>query len=248
MVYVYNNDMCNLKKNVQLSGFTLIEILLTVSILAILMATIIGNFGPARESARDSQRQTDLRTVEAALALYKNKYGVYPAGCNLPTTGNTVIWSGELGTDHSCDDGTSNYIRDLAPEFIPKLPTDPRLNGPDSGYVYTTNSDRTVYKFMALKTVETETIDLTSKWYRCDDSYDAPLAPYTMSYDDVRICRNTPISANQNAATPPRRPECSNASEFATTYAVSGGFSSNSRGGSDAERGMEYDTEIVRCG
>ncbi|MFT5831891.1 MAG: prepilin-type N-terminal cleavage/methylation domain-containing protein, partial [Candidatus Paceibacteria bacterium] len=140
------------------TGFTLIEVLVTVSIVAILIATVITSFGPARERSRDSQRQTDMRTVEAALALYKNKYGVYPAGCNPPTTGAATSWSGQVGTDYECPllgsgEPNNRYIVGLAPEFIPVLPTDPKLNGTDSGYVYTTNDDQSVYKFMALNTV-----------------------------------------------------------------------------------------------
>jgi prepilin-type N-terminal cleavage/methylation domain-containing protein len=238
------------------SGFTIIEILVTVSIVAILMAVTIGSFGPAREKSRDSQRQTDLRTVEAALALYKNKYGEYPAGCNLPTTGNTPSWSGQPGSGYECSPASGQYIVGLAPEFIPKLPTDPRLNADEtySGFVYTTNDDQSVYKFMALRTVETETVDLSSALFRCDDSYDTSpnqlvINGSLISFEDDRICRNTPTGPTgpANASSPPRS-VCSTSGDYSTTYAISAGFSSNIRGASVPERGMEYDTEIVRCG
>ena len=250
MVYVYSNNMFNLKKDVRFLGFSIIELLVTVSILVILVSIALASFGSARESARDSQRQTDLRTVEAALALYKNKYGRYPAACNNATVsmGNTAIFSGQIGTDHECADGTSQYIRGLAPDFIPTLPTDPKLNGRDSGYVYAVNDEGSVYKFMALKTVETEVIDRSSVWFRCDDSFDLPSNAPTDSYEDDRMCRNTPPAPTSNTSFGPTMRPCSTPSEFVTTYAVSAGFSSDDRNNGTADRGREFDTEIVRCG
>jgi prepilin-type N-terminal cleavage/methylation domain-containing protein len=231
-------------------GFTIIELLVTVSIVAILMTVVVGSFGSARETSRDSQRQTDLRTVEAALALYQNKYGRYPEACNNATIsrGNTAILSGQRDTNHECTDGTSQYIKGLAPEFIPKLPVDPKLNGLDSGYVYAVNSEGSVYKFMALKTVETETIDIFSKWFRCDDSWDLPSNGATVSYENNQICRNTPELITSNAVNPPAMRPCTLSSEYFSTYSVSGGFSSNDLGAPVPDRGREYDTEIVRCG
>jgi prepilin-type N-terminal cleavage/methylation domain-containing protein len=231
-------------------GFTIIEILVTVSIIAILVTVSIGSFGPAREKARDSQRQTDLRTVEAALALYKNKYGEYPAGCNSPTTGNTPSWSGQPGSGYECSPASGQYIVGLAPEFIPKLPTDPRLNADEtySGFVYTTNADQSVYKFMTLNTVETEDVDSNNAFFRCGQDLNQSAA--SLSHDDPQICERSPqiATGNYNVQVS-KNNECSNPALFQTTYAISAGFSTDSsRNGPRPLKSQEYDTEIVRCG
>lgn len=59
-------------------GFTLIEILVALSIIA-LMATI-ATFGVqgARSAARDAKRKTDLQTIKGALELFYSDCGYYP--------------------------------------------------------------------------------------------------------------------------------------------------------------------------
>ena len=230
------------------SGFTLIELLVTISLIVILIGIAILNFGPAREKARDSQRKTDLRTVEAALTLYKNKYGRYPEACNGPTTGGSAVWSGEIDTDHECTSGTGQFITGLAPEFLPKLPTDPRRNGNDSGYVYAVNDEGSVYKFMALNTVETEVIGISDEFSRCDSSWNLGFDA-AGSYSDPGICRRTPTGPTGSGASSVVLGSCNTASRYNATYAVSAGFSTDDRGNANKpERGMEYDTESVRCG
>lgn len=241
-------------------GFTLIEMMVTVSILAILVTTVVVSFGPAREQARDAQRQTDLRTIEAALTLYKNKYGVYPEACNGPTTGGSPLWSGQAGGSYECGSGSGQYIVGLAPEFLPELPVDPKLNGNDSGYVYTTNEDRSVYKLMALNTVEGEEVEEGHPFFRCGQEYRGSSigtggTGSGGSYQDSMICLRVPpnLSATNYTADStwsPNNSACRDSGKYQTTYAISAGFSDDSRGLSSSfpDKGREYDTEIVRCG
>lgn len=72
-----------MKKNNQMSqkrkGFTLIEILTAVAIIGILSTIMLANFGGARQQARDVQRLSDLRIIEARLEQYADKnFGRYP--------------------------------------------------------------------------------------------------------------------------------------------------------------------------
>ncbi len=236
-------------------GFTIIELLVTVSLLVILLSIAIASFGPAREKSRDTQRQTDLRTIEAALALYKNKYGVYPEGCNGPTTSATPVWSGQLGSDYECTSGGRQFIIGLAPEFLPKLPIDPKLNGTDSGYVYAVNSERSVYKVMALNTVETEVVGYGDEFFRCGQEFNPVLvstdSSVGASYNDPEICERVPPTLpggyNPGGYTAPT--VCTGVDGYGATYAVSAGFSNDARGlsGVNANKGREYDTENVRC-
>ena len=160
-------------------GFTLIEMMAVVTIIGILSTIVYANFSESYKVARDAERQADLRNMQNALELYKLKNGHYPERCDV--TGEN--WSGQLDTDYECDDGSNQYIVGLAPEFIPVLPTDQKLNGFNSGYVYTTNTDGTVYKLMAKKTVENEEVDYNHEFKSCDANSagtglcDTPLTP-----------------------------------------------------------------------
>lgn len=59
-------------------GFTLIEILIVVAIIAILASVVLVGLGPTQSSGRDARRLSDLRQTMNGLELYYNKCGYYP--------------------------------------------------------------------------------------------------------------------------------------------------------------------------
>ena len=59
-------------------GFTLIEILIVITIIAILATTIIPNFIGFDVEARISATQTNLNSVRTRIALFRAKEGRYP--------------------------------------------------------------------------------------------------------------------------------------------------------------------------
>ena len=65
-------------KNNFRKGFTLIEILIVVAIIAILATVVLVGLGPTQQSGRDARRLSDLREVQTGLQIYFNKCGVYP--------------------------------------------------------------------------------------------------------------------------------------------------------------------------
>ena len=74
-----------LMKNIR-QGFTLIEMLIVIAVIAILSSAVLVGLSPVRSGARDSRRITDLRQAQNGLELYFNKCGYYPgpsqpAGC-----------------------------------------------------------------------------------------------------------------------------------------------------------------------
>jgi prepilin-type N-terminal cleavage/methylation domain-containing protein len=144
-------------------GFTLIEILVVISIVGILMAVVGVNAVQSGQTSRDAKRQADLRMLQSAIELYKNKNGEYPVGCR--GAGN---WSGQQGTSYACPPGDTQYIVGLAPEFISVLPIDKKLNGLDSGYAYIHNAEGTVFKLIARNTVESEQVSYTHPFKSCD--------------------------------------------------------------------------------
>ncbi len=140
------------------TGFTLIEILIVVSIIGMLVIVIGINAVQSGEQSRDAKRQADIKSLQAAVELYKHRYGRYPAQA---TTTNPLAagWSGQLNTNFAPANGTGQYIVGLAPEFISVLPAEKRLKGLNSGYVYRTNAAGTTYKIMAMGTVESELLN-----------------------------------------------------------------------------------------
>ena len=61
-------------------GFTLIEILIVVAIIAILASVVIVGLGPTQQAGRDARRLADLHEIQNAIELYYNKCGFYPGG------------------------------------------------------------------------------------------------------------------------------------------------------------------------
>lgn len=127
------------------SGFTLLEILVTVVIIAIISTVGLISYRGVLISARDSARKGELRSLKLALEQYQLINGSYPS------TGGA--WWGE-----SIDGGsqTQTYIPGLAPTYIKKLPNDPKVNqvvgtccpaGNDTGWWY--RSDGVDYKVSA---------------------------------------------------------------------------------------------------
>lgn len=59
-------------------GFTLVELLVVITILAILMTIGIAVYSGVQKNARDLRRKTDLRSIKIALDLYYQSNGKYP--------------------------------------------------------------------------------------------------------------------------------------------------------------------------
>lgn len=59
-------------------GFTLIEILIVVAIIAILASVVIVGLGPVQKKGRDARKVADLKEVQTGLELYYSKNGNYP--------------------------------------------------------------------------------------------------------------------------------------------------------------------------
>jgi prepilin-type N-terminal cleavage/methylation domain-containing protein len=65
----------NLKAN---AGFTLIEILIVISIIGLLSAATLIGLGAFRGQGRDARRLSDLRQIQNGLELIYAKMGAYP--------------------------------------------------------------------------------------------------------------------------------------------------------------------------
>lgn len=153
-------------------GFTLIEILVTISIIAVLSAVLYATFSDGESISRDSERRANLLRVQAAIEQYRADHGRYPQRCtNTHNDVNADSWSGQLGSDYECDNGTNEYIVGLIPDYLQNLPLDRQVPDTDAGYTYTVNAEGSVYKLAARRTVETHELDSNDDFAFCPMQY-----------------------------------------------------------------------------
>jgi general secretion pathway protein G len=91
------------------NGFTLIELLLVIAIIGVLSSFLIANFIGAKARARDAQRKSDLKQIQAALELYRADQDTYPtdaemSACNVQFAMNGTIYMKIV----PCDPNTKN--------------------------------------------------------------------------------------------------------------------------------------------
>lgn len=114
-------------------GFTLVELLVVISIIGILATLVTANLNSARSRARDAQRKSDARSVATALRLYFNDKGVYPAS---DSSGN-ILGCGAAGTT-VCTWGEEWSVGSTV--YMPTLSKEP-LTGQTYKYELGTSSD-----------------------------------------------------------------------------------------------------------
>jgi general secretion pathway protein G len=126
-------------------GFTLIELLIVISIAAILSTFAFANLLGARERARDVQRKSDLRQLQAAFELYRADQASYPA--SVPACGSPLTAGGNT--------------------YIQKVPCDPTNSG-EHVYTYVQSSATTYQLFACLENTNDAQKDTTNNAARCN--------------------------------------------------------------------------------
>lgn len=111
-------------------GFTLIEMLVVISIIGILATLVAANLNSARSRARDAQRKSDIKNISTALRIYYNDKGSYPAN-----DGSNQMIACDPGTT-SCVWGTEWNIGTTV--YMQTLPKDPLSSA--QNYRYTMGS------------------------------------------------------------------------------------------------------------
>lgn len=196
-------------------GFTVVELLIAIVIIAILAAIIIVAWNGVTERAHNGKRVSDLNTVQQAVEQYKIQNGSYPSTTTLPPAN----WhSTDVQTDSNCFNGTKNA--NWVPNLSITLPqSDPNSGGGVGGtggcYLYA--SDGTYYILSAwnmVNTPQTTTMyhrqgfrpfqtSTSTQFYTCNDnvtggasgsSYDITQDYYKHSYTitNITTCDETP--------------------------------------------------------
>ena len=113
-----NREQCYTNYSMKFStrkAFTLIELMVVISIIGILVSISVFSYLTAQKKGRDSRRRQDLKAIQTALEQYYAEHQVYPTGNNIDTAfsnnqrpqdpknqGNYVYDWSHLDTDSYC--------------------------------------------------------------------------------------------------------------------------------------------------
>lgn len=194
-------------------GFTIVELLIVVVVIAILAAITIVAYNGIQNRAKLSKLQSDIRSVHRLIEAFNAEKGYYPR------TNTAALGSGNIArTDDNCAYGSSQA--DWIPEINVSLPQSAgdALGGAGNGGCFMYSSDGQTYLLSAwnmLKTPQTDTMyrragyrelnNNNSYYYLCNHTniggnnptpYDASRDYYKLSYTITNItsCNETPPS------------------------------------------------------
>lgn len=107
-------------------GFTLVELLVVISIISMLSSTVLVTVTSARIKARDTRRVQDLAELKKAIDLYYDDNGIYP----LKNTTHHGAYGDVQGPCLNNTDRTWECLKnELVSRYIPSLPEDPLHDG-----------------------------------------------------------------------------------------------------------------------
>lgn len=198
-------------------GFTIVELLLIVAIIAILATMVLVVYNGVQRSARDLARKDNIKSVEARVESYAAKNnGTYPA----TTTNTTANWKAiDVRTDANCFNGSAQTdwvpgFNDL-PQSVPNIGANVGVDSSAGCYLYASNGVEYVlsawnmlavphtaeafYRRLGFRSFQTSS---STQFYTCNDNvvggansgYDITKDYYKHSYtvSNITDCDETP--------------------------------------------------------
>jgi prepilin-type N-terminal cleavage/methylation domain-containing protein len=107
-------------------GFTLVELLVVISIIGLLASIVLVSVNSARSKARDSRRISDIRQLMIALELYYDSNGHYPISGTCGAVNPGVNWCNSVQTLSGSHWIRDNAVTNVLDPFITNEPLDPR--------------------------------------------------------------------------------------------------------------------------
>jgi general secretion pathway protein G len=124
-------------------GFTLVELMIVITVIAILATIAVVSFTRVQKQARDTKRRAEIKSLQIALQAY------YTEKTSYPVSATSVVASTALAV--------------LAPTYISNLPTGPLgSTGSNTNYMYI--SDAVGYKYSLCVTLEAPTASGSVMW------------------------------------------------------------------------------------
>lgn len=127
-------------KKIENKGFTLIEILVVIGLIALLAAIVIIAINPARQFAqgRNTQRTSNVNAILNAIGQYTaDNKGNLPTGID-----DTKRYIKKPVTPATDIDLCTSMV--IVPTYMPSLPTDPKLNTAPADCITDYTTDYTV--------------------------------------------------------------------------------------------------------
>lgn len=127
------------------TGFTLVELIIVIAIIAILAAAIFVAIDPARRlhEARNARRSSDVATILDAIKMYQvdNEGEHYVKIENAQEDAYYIIGEEALVCDSSCtaigDAAIACIdIRDMGANYLDRVPMDPKIGTPERTWYY----------------------------------------------------------------------------------------------------------------
>ncbi len=115
-------------------GFTLVELLIVVIILAILAAIVVPQFATSTDDAKDAALDSTLANIRDVLDLYFAQHGEYPAALTDGKSGaNTEAAFISQLSRYTDEDGDARDIKDAGHTYgpylkLPQVPKEPMTN------------------------------------------------------------------------------------------------------------------------
>lgn len=130
-------------KLINKKGFTLVELLVVISIIGLLSSFAIVSLNDARVKARDAVRKGDMAQIRTALNIYYDDYGYYPTNSTCENNWDEDLddYGATADTNGSgCYNILDGLLVSISRPYISKLPVDPKNqtnnSATDNTYLY----------------------------------------------------------------------------------------------------------------